>query len=150
MNELTVKKDKVMRDNILSLEKTMFEISDGTELDSFPLAHYFAPGAYAREMLIPKDHLIVGKIHKHAHLNILSYGKVRVATEEGVKTIEAPCTFISPAGVKRAVTALEDTLWTTIHITEETDLEIIEEEIIAPSFEAFESFEERKKIGAMP
>lgn len=148
MNELV--KNKEMRAGIVNLEKIMIEMSDGTELDNFPLNHYFAPGVYAREMKLPKDHCIVGKIHKHEHLNILSYGKVRVATEEGVKTIEAPCTFVSPAGVKRAVTALEDTLWTTIHITEETDLEKIESEIIAPSFEAFNSFEERKKIGVMP
>lgn len=146
----SIAKNEDMRKEIFDLQDTILNMQEGDGLEDFPVTHHFAPGAYARQMLIPKDGVIVGKIHKHAHLNILSYGKVSVTTEEGNKIIEAPCIFTSPAGVKRAVYAIEDTLWTTIHVTKETDLEKIEDEVIAPSFEALEAFEEHKKIGVMP
>jgi hypothetical protein len=34
------------------------------------------------------------------------------------------------------VYAREETIWVTVHVTKETDLAKIEEEIIAPSFES--------------
>jgi hypothetical protein len=65
-------------------------------------------------------------------------GKVSVATEFGKKFFEAPCVFVSEVGLKRAVYAEEDTLWTTIHLTQfvgEENLDKIEEEVIAPDYE---------------
>lgn len=147
MTSPEIKKDIDNRNGILKLESLMLQESKGDELDSFPVDHYFAPGAYARSMRLPKDYVIVGKIHKHAHLNIISYGHVLVATEEGTKELKGPLIFTSPAGIKRAVTVLEDTMWTTIHITEETELEKIEDDVIAKSFIEFEKFEAAKLLG---
>ena len=59
-------------------------------------------------------------------------------TEFGLKHLEAPCTFVSEVGLKRAVYAVEDTLWTTVHLTKfnsEEELSKIEDEVIAPSYE---------------
>ncbi len=147
-----IQKDIGARERILKLQDAMAAITDGDGLDDFPLNHYFAPGMYAREMFLPADHTIIGKIHKHAHLNIIAYGRVKVATEEGVVEMTGPCTFTSPAGVKRAVSVIEDTLWTTIHLTESTDLEQIEDQVIAKSFDEFDLFienqsKEQKLIG---
>lgn len=100
-----------------------------------PVRHIFAPGAYAREMTIPKGVVIIGKIHRHAHLNFISAGKVRVVTETGSLIITAPHTFVSEVGTKRVVYAMEETIWTTVHITNETDLDKIEEQVIAKSYE---------------
>jgi hypothetical protein len=89
-------------------------------------------------MFIPKGTLIIGKIHRHQHLNIISKGKVVVYTEFGEKHLEGPITFVSEIGLKRSVFAVEDTLWTTIHLTEfvgEENLSKIEEEVIAPDYE---------------
>lgn len=99
------------------------------------LVHTFAPGAYARSIFLPKGAVIIGKIHKHAHLNIVSMGKVLVVTEFDRVTLEGPCTFTSEAGTKRALVVLEDTVWTTIHLTNETDLIKIEADIISPSYD---------------
>lgn len=106
-----------------------------------PLQHVFAPGAYARTIFIPAGTVIVGKIHKHQHLNILSKGDVTVVTEGGGReSFSGPLTMVSPPGTKRAVYALTDTVWTTIHLTNETDLDKIEEEVIAKTYEDYEQF----------
>jgi len=114
-------------------------------LEDCIVKHYFSPKddkygccTYAREMFIPKGTLIIGKIHRHQHLNIISKGKVVVYTEFGEKHLEGPVTFVSEIGLKRSVYAVEDTLWTTIHLTQfvgEKDLSKIEEEVIAPDYE---------------
>jgi quercetin dioxygenase-like cupin family protein len=122
-------------------------IIEGKAQDALPdctLTHHFTPKdekygchAYAREMFIPKGTLIIGKIHRHQHLNFITKGEVIVATEFGNKELKAPCTFVSEVGLKRAVYAVEDTLWTTVHLTEhgsEELLDQVEEEVIAPTY----------------
>lgn len=98
-----------------------------------PVTHHFARGVYARELFIPKGTILTGKIHKYPQLNILSQGDISVLTEDGVKRVQAPFHIISPAGTKRIAYAHEDCVWTTIHGTEETDLEKIEDFFIAQS-----------------
>ena len=100
-----------------------------------PVQHHFAPGAYGREMTLPAGLVVVGKIHKHAHINVISKGRVQVFTEqEGVLELAAPCTFVSSPGTKRVVHVLEETVWTTVHVTDKTDLAEIEREVIATDF----------------
>lgn len=103
-----------------------------------PLHHHFADGSYAREMLIPAGSMIIGKIHRHAHVNVISKGRIYVATEFGTEILEAPLTFVSKPGTKRAVYAITDTVWTTIHVTNETDLAKVEEVVICTDYETFE------------
>jgi len=112
---------------ILNLEKTMLSMEQ-LQLD---VNHHFSKGVYAREMLIPKGTILTGKKHKHNHLNVVLYGDIEVATADGSKRITGSCIFESIAGTKRAGFAHEDTLWITIHPTEETDLEKVEDEVIA-------------------
>ena len=100
-----------------------------------PVQHHFAPGAYGREMTLPAGLVVVGKIHKHAHMNVISKGRVQVFTEQdGVLELAAPCTFVSSPGTKRVVHVLEETVWTTVHVTDKTDLAEIEREVIATDF----------------
>tara|TARA_R110000868_G_scaffold53227_3_gene167250 strand:+ start:531 stop:1160 length:630 start_codon:yes stop_codon:yes gene_type:complete len=154
-NVVELKQDKnsfekvKFRENVLKLENDFVNmIKDGvidSTLEDCILTHHFSPvdekygcGTYAREMFIPKDTLIIGKIHRHQHLNFIMKGKVSVATEFGKKYFEAPCIFVSEVGLKRAVYAEEDTIWVTVHLTEhsgEENLSKIEEEVIAPNYE---------------
>lgn len=137
------------RQDILTVQEGMQKmIDDGKIKDTLPdctLTHYFTPKddkygccTYAREMFIPKGTLIIGKIHRHPHLNFISKGRVTVFTEFGEKHLEGPCTFVSEVGLKRAVLAEEDTIWTTVHLTKfenASDLDKIEDEVIAPSYD---------------
>lgn len=126
------------RQVVSALTDAMFEA--GGNVDNCPVRHIFAPGAYAREMLIPAGTVIIGKIHKHAHLNFITKGRARVVTEFGPMEIEAPHTFVSEPGTKRVVHALEDVLWTTVHVTDETDLAKIEDHVIAKDYEELTKF----------
>lgn len=112
------------------------------ELPPVELKHtdYFSKGVYARELFIPKGTVLTGKIHKYTNLNIMSMGELSVLTEDGIKRVKAPFTIVSPPGTKRAAYAHEDTIWTTIHGTELTDVEEIESFFIAQSYEEFEHF----------
>ncbi len=125
------------RSNILKLEDEIREQPgydhEGKKLCK--ITHYFAPGMYAREMWIPADCLITGKIHLTEHLNILSQGRVSVSNKGESVTMEAPYTFVSPIGTKRAIYAHEDSTWTTFHVTDLTDVDEIEEETIADNFQ---------------
>lgn len=96
--------------------------------------HRFSKGLYAREVLIPKGTIVVGKIHKYESLNILSQGDITILTEFGAKRIRAPYAVVSPPLTKRVGYAHEDTVWTTVHATDETDLEKLEDELICPTF----------------
>lgn len=121
-----------IRDIISKVEQLMRE--SGKEIE-IPTKHYFSKAVYAREISIPKGALVVGKIHKHTNLNILSKGKMTVLSIDGLVTIEAPATIVSSPGVKRLGFAHEDTVWTTIHGTDLTDVEKIEDEVIVKSYD---------------
>ena len=113
----------------------------------FPLRHFFAPGVYARELTIPAGTALTGQIHKYVTLNILSQGEMSVLTHEGVKRVSAPFTIVSPPGTKRAAIAHTKCVWTTIHGTDETDLEKIEEHFIAQTEQEYLEFCKVLEIG---
>jgi quercetin dioxygenase-like cupin family protein len=101
-----------------------------------PITNHFSPGVYAREMFIPKGTIVIGKIHKHENMSIMSKGELSIISiDGGVKRVKAPYTVVAPPGVKRMVYAHEDTVWTSIHGTHETDLAKIEEEFIAKNYD---------------
>lgn len=146
------KREEATKDAVEQLDKhegvrrNLFELQaaagqSGLPEVECPLQHSFIDGVYVRTIFIPAGTVIVGKIHKHSHANILSQGEVIVVTEEGgVERLKGPLTMVSPAGCKRAVRALTDTTWTTIHRTDETDLEKIEDWVIAKTYEDYEQF----------
>lgn len=98
-----------------------------------PLKHHFAPGVYLREIFMPAGSLIIGKIHKTEHLNLLERGVCEIFHEDGTsEVLRAPLTFVSKAGVQKLLKIHEDTVWKTIHVTEETDLVKLEDILIEP------------------
>jgi quercetin dioxygenase-like cupin family protein len=128
------------RRGIHALQDIMLDMPEEEKFDIESMtSHHFAPGVYAREYFIPKGSVVIGKIHKTEHFNIVCKGKCSVSTEDGPLVFEGPCVFVSRPGVKKAVYAFEDTTWITIHVTEETDLERIEEEVIAKDYDEIET-----------
>lgn len=105
-----------------------------------PIRHYFSPGVYAREITIPADTLLTGRVHKYEQLNILSGGEISVLTQDGMKRVKAPFTVVSPPGTKRIAYAHTECTWTTILATEETDPEKIEAQFTVATEQEFIEF----------
>lgn len=136
------------RSNIMALEDAMKDLpgyDDGGD-EICRITHYHAPGLYGREMWMPKDCLITGKIHKTEHICILSKGIVTVSDGGKSVTYEAPATIVSKVGAKRAIYAHEESVWTNFHATELSDPEEIEEEIIAKDFEELDLMIEHEEL----
>jgi hypothetical protein len=110
------------------------------------LVHHFAPGTYMRELHIPKNCVVTGKIHLTEHLNIMLKGDITVWTEDGMKRIVAPYVLKSMPGAKRVGFAHEDTVWMTVHATTETDPDKIEEMITTNDFAVVEKFLTEQKL----
>jgi hypothetical protein len=146
MDALTNRLQDELRAKIVGLEAAIKAQPDQQiEID---IKHHFAPGLYLREMLMPKNSVVVGKIHKTEHLCILSKGKVIVVNENGRQLLEAPAVVHSVPGVKRALHALEETVWVNCHHnpTDERDLEKIDDVFVVDTFDQFLSFTEQKKL----
>lgn len=107
-----------MRSLVERLESTL-ESSPQVEC---PLEHRFAPGVYMREMLVPAGVVATGAVHKTEHLTIV-VGHCLLTTDEGVQEFSGYSSFVSKPGTKRAIYAIQDTVVTTVHPTEETDLD---------------------------
>lgn len=132
-----------LREVIAKVEAVMTTLDGQIEI---PVSHHFSKGIYAREMQMPAGAILVGKIHKHENLSILSAGEVSVLSQDGIKRFKAPYTFVATAGAKRVIYAHSDAVWTVIHGTDEKDVEKIEEEFIAKDYEEI-IFQEAKCLG---
>jgi len=90
-----------------------------------PVRHYFAPGLFAREITIPAGTCLVGAVHKTQNLAVLSVGRLRLVTDDGVIEVSAPAMLTVRAGVKNAAVAIETAVWTNFfpNPDDETDLE---------------------------
>lgn len=103
-----------------------------------PLKHYFTPGIYTREISMPAGAFVIGKIHLTEHPNIISKGRVTVMCEDHEPiTYTAPATFISKAGIQKTLLVHEDTIWTTIHATTETDLDKIRDSVVVDDYATY-------------
>lgn len=132
-----------MRSRILAFESRLRQCPGAWEGDSdvCPLTHEFPPGLYVRTIRIPAGTVLTGKLHRHEHPNILRYGTVRVATEfGGVELLRGPMFMISKGLTKRALVAITDLVWTTIHPNpnNHTDPKKIEQEIIVQDLTDYE------------
>lgn len=93
-----------------------------------PVVHEFAPGVYIRTIFMPAGTFVMGKSHKTEHFNIIETGKCKLMMDGEMSIIEAPDRFVSKAGVKKILYIIEDMTWSTVHVTNETDLEKLEAE----------------------
>ena len=101
------------REKILALES---ELSKLPQLppEAHPVRHIFAHGLYLREIFIPAGVVCTGKIHLYDHV-VFVLGDVSFYSNEGLQRVTGCETFVSKAGIKRAVYTHADTWITTVH-----------------------------------
>ncbi len=128
MNDIEIQKK--YNDKVEEFESSLFAY----EQPICQLSHFFAPGVYLRELTMPADSVIVGHEHKTEHFNIITKGRAMVIQDDvEVLEIKAGDIFVSGPGVRKMLHILEEMTWTTIHVTEETDMDKLEEELIIKS-----------------
>lgn len=126
------------RKEIRAIEARMYHADlSGTDLQKITPEHELAqplnlatPGVYVRTMILRAGLRVVGKRHAQEHISIVSCGRATVMVEEGRQEIVGPCQFISPAGTKRFLHVHEDMIWTTVHRTNETDMALVEADLM--------------------
>jgi len=133
-----------VRDRILRLEEALRDMPGAMLGDSehCPLTHEFPPGLYVRTIRIPAGTVIVGKLHRHEHPNILQSGTVEVVTEfDGMQQLTGPLFMISKGLTKRALYSVSPVVWTTIHPnpTNTQDLEELEKGIIIEDLTSYKN-----------
>lgn len=98
-----------------------------------PVVNTFTPGLYSRKTTMPAGSIVTSKIHKTEHQFVVLAGRCKVYTEEaGVVEYKAGDSGITKPGTRRVLVMLETTTWMTFHPTDETDIGVIEEQIIEP------------------
>lgn len=126
-------------EQIRALEKAMVE---NLPTCSETITHHFADGVYGREMFMPAGMMLTGKMHRFSTLNFLLSGDITVTTPEGVRRIQAPAMFVSPAGMKKVMFAHTDAVFATVHPTKITDIASIESKFIIPEAPLIEEKEQ--------
>jgi hypothetical protein len=92
-----------------------------------PVVHRFTPGLYSRECFTRAGLIFTSRIHLQDHQFLFSMGLVAIWCEgKGWVRMDSPYHGITPAGTRRVVLSLEDSIITTFHPTEETDLQKLE------------------------
>lgn len=129
------------RASIIELEAEVLKLP---QIDFQP-RHYFGGGIYARELWMPKNSVVTGKIHIKEHLCSIAYGDVTITDEFGSVRVKGPCTFVGKPGSKRALFMHEDTLWTAYHTTDKLTVEEAEAEIVTNDYNVFDRIAGEKK-----
>ena len=122
MNDLT----SLMNEKITALEEV------GRQLPQVPLptASFLLEGMYLRQCCIPAGTAFVGREHKKPHYFICAKGSAQITTENGIELIHRGMVLMVKPGMKRAGVTVEDTVFVTVHRTDETDLASIEDDLV--------------------
>lgn len=113
----------------LSIPELKKELGQLEQVET-PSKHHFSDGLYTRETFMPAGTLAIGKTHRYRVTNILIKGKISVIMGDEESVYEAPCVFVSEAGIAKMAYFHEDTIWLNCHPTNETDLDKIEADVI--------------------
>lgn len=139
VTDIRLKSD--IRRGMLTLEQYWKENPNHVQGDAWvdkveggELEHQFINGLYVRKVYLPKGMIMTTKIHKVRHPFFVLQGKCKILSDDGVHEIQAPHMGVTEPGTKRVIQILEDVIWYTVHATEKTTPEEVEEEVIAKDF----------------
>jgi mannose-6-phosphate isomerase-like protein (cupin superfamily) len=96
------------------------------------ITHHFSSGVYAKETRIAAGSWLVQHAHLHSHLSILASGSVELMVDEKISLVHAPACLTIEAGKHHGVRAITDVVWYCVHATNCTDVDEVDNVIIAP------------------
>ena len=128
-----------IREEITEIHNSVEESIESGALEAvgWETIHHFTNDAYCREFRIKSGSLVVGFIHHHEHFLFALKGDVIVMSEDGAEIVSAPSIFISKPGVKRVGYALTDIVWASVHVTNERDIDKLEQSLFSLNYEEY-------------
>ena len=111
-----------------------------------PVTHRIHGGMYARQITIPAGVTITGQIYKYDHLEFMISGDATVASGTGPVRLTGYHSLSGHSGKKRAITAHEDTIWMTVHPSNGTNGEKIQNLITVKDFDELEKFYAEQEV----
>lgn len=108
--------------------------------------HRFTPHLYSRTFIMPAGSIYTSKQHKTEHQFAVLKGlcSVKNVLTNEWQHIRAPYLGITLPGTRRVLVIHEETVWTTFHPTDETDLEKLEAQLIEPRDFSLQIAEKRR------
>ena len=142
--------DLVKGAHITKLKQSMESAINSKEMQQvqFPLEHLFTETQYARRIFVPAGATVVTAVHKSEHITIALKGHCVVVDELGDRRdVIAPSMFVTQPGTQRAVYAVTDTEWATVHTytDEDKSLETVEKTLVCDSMQAYENLLENQQ-----
>lgn len=102
--------------------------------------HYQTSDLYGRRCRIKAGTVGATLVHKYDHIAICLLGTVILVDQNGEKTtVTAPDVVITKKGTQRAVYAITDVDWVTVHHTEHQDLDTIEDTLGCRSMREYQA-----------
>lgn len=138
--------DGRMNERIEVMEHHMLQC----EQVEIPVREWFVNGMYAREVVVPAGTLVTGRVHKRAHLLVMSEGDALIATPQGVVRMKGPMTMEGLPGRKIAGYAFTDVRWLSIDRSDSPDMAGALDDVTVVSMREFLalSHAERDKLPA--
>jgi len=122
--------EKPVQQSIREIEAVMRNMPQ----QEIPVEHTFGPGFYARTIRVPAGTTLVGEEHATEHIFMVTKGSIALAAEGAPVIVSAGFQMVCKPGLKRIGHALEETVCTNIHITEEKNLDALRAQlIVAPA-----------------
>lgn len=133
MQELTktFNQDKIqaLENELLKLPQEKQQLRHFTDVD----------GIYMREMIILKGMATTGKVHVTESYSIITKGKVAIVNNFGDEVImQAGDILYSAPGGKKAVYALEDSIFVTVHKCDLKEIPDIENYLVVDTPEQYQ------------
>lgn len=109
--------------------------------------HTFTPGLYTRTIRMAAGAVITSETHRTEHPFVIHQGRCYVFNESAGKwtLLQAPYMGITKPGTRRLLVIVHETVWSTFHPTDKTDVAEIEEEILEPRKNPLLPLGERKQ-----
>jgi hypothetical protein len=118
------------RAQIEELERHMLRLPQA----DIKVVHRFAPGLYMREITVPADCYMTGRVHKFEHVSVMVSGEMDTLVDGRMQRVSGYHPFIAPAGTKRVGHTLTEVVWLTVHLNpdELRDITAIEAMLCEP------------------
>jgi hypothetical protein len=119
---------------VTALEEKISQLREATKHlppPAMPTLNFLCDGMYCRQIRIPEGVAFVGRKHKVPHYFMVLRGGAMVTNPDGgIYNLQAGMVLMCSPGAQRIGLTYADTIFVTVHRTDSTDLESIEDDVV--------------------